>query len=102
MKDALGHGSNSHGGSMVDVNGRGIMPSRPFRAGTAHQVSIAERHGIPTDHLMHPAEIFAHAHAHEFGHGPGVKGRASSNEDGPGDPEMRLWHLPNWPNVDLH
>lgn len=97
MKDALGHGSNTRGSSMVDVNGHGIMPSRPFREGTAHQVSIAEQHGIPTDHLMHPADLAAH----EFGHGPGAKGQAPRNEDGSGDPEMRRWHLPNWPNVDL-
>ena len=50
MKDAQGHGSNSRNG-MLDVNGKGIMPSRPFREGTAHQISIAEDHGIPTDHL---------------------------------------------------
>jgi hypothetical protein len=51
-KDALGHGSNTRGGSMLDVNGKGIIPSRPFREGTAHQVSLAEQHGIPTDHLV--------------------------------------------------
>jgi hypothetical protein len=45
-----------HGGSprntIVDINGQGIAPSGPFRAGTAHQVSIAEQHGIQTDHLV--------------------------------------------------
>jgi hypothetical protein len=45
MKDAQGHGSNARGFSMLDVNGKGIMPSRPFREGTAHQVALAEDHG---------------------------------------------------------
>lgn len=57
MKDAKGHGSDTRGGSMLDVNGKGIMPSRPFREGTAHQVSIAEQHGIGTDHLMNSARV---------------------------------------------
>jgi hypothetical protein len=52
MKDAQGHGSNARGFSMLDVNGKGIMPSRPFREGTAHQVALAEDHGIATDHLV--------------------------------------------------
>lgn len=51
MKDALGHGSNTRN-SMLDVNGKGIMPTRPFREGCAHQVSLAEDHGIPTRHLV--------------------------------------------------
>jgi len=51
MKDARGHGSNSRN-AMLDINGRGIMPSRPFREGTAHQVSLAEDHGVATDHLL--------------------------------------------------
>jgi len=51
MKDAKGHGSDRRG-KYVDINGRGIIPSRPFREGTAHQVSLAEKHGIPTDHLV--------------------------------------------------
>lgn len=96
MKDARGHGSNTRG--MVDVNGHGIMPSRPFREGTAHQVSIAERHGIPTDHLMHPAEIAAH----DFSHRAGTKGQSHIAEDDVGSPDTSLWHLPNWPNVDFH
>src|ERR1035437_6578192 len=97
MKVALGHGSNSHGGSAVDVNGRGIIPSRPFREGMAHQVSLAEQHGIPTDHLM-PAKPLAGT----FSNHPGVKGpgRVSSVADDAED--VVGYGLPNWPNFYLH
>src|ERR1035437_7397429 len=70
-KDAKGHGSDGRGGSAVDVNGRGIIPSPPFREGTAHQVSLAEQHGVSTDHLMPTAPL---AGTRTFGGDtPGVK-----------------------------
>lgn len=53
MKDARGHGSNTR---LLDVNGRSVLPSRPFREGTAHQVSLAEDHGIETDHLVNNSQ----------------------------------------------
>jgi hypothetical protein len=88
MKDALGHGSNSRGsssftvekaraalrrpsdipyparGTMLDSNGKSIMPSGPFREGTAHQVSLAEDHGVQTAHLVSDAAAYTAAHGY--------------------------------------
>lgn len=73
MKDEKGHGSNKRGGSpFVDVNGKGVLPTRPFREGTAHQVSIAEQHGVQTDHLVNvqPVQNFGKRNTVPAG-GPG-------------------------------
>jgi hypothetical protein len=77
MKDAKGHGSDPRGGSKLDVNGKGIIPSRPYREGTAHQVSIAEQHGIGTDHLMNSSRVRTFG-----GDTPGVKTQAGSRLGG--------------------
>lgn len=47
MKDAKGHGSNTHGGGSAVVvrtgnSARGIMPSRPYRQGQPPVTSNAE------------------------------------------------------------
>lgn len=74
-KDARGHGSERRSG-MLDVNGKGIIPNRPFREGTAHQVSIAERHGIPTDHLVTaPTRAFGARATPPSGGGPAHQSR---------------------------
>jgi hypothetical protein len=73
LKDAKGHGSDKRDGSQfVDVNGKSIIPSRPYREGTAHQVSIAEKHGVPTDHLVNvkPVQNFGKRNTVPAG-GPG-------------------------------
>jgi hypothetical protein len=89
MKDAKGHGSDSRGGgssftveqaraalrrppdipypttarsNMLDSNGNSIAPSGPFREGTAHQVSLAEDHGIQTSHLVSAASAYTAQH----------------------------------------
>jgi hypothetical protein len=49
MKDSRGHGSNSH---YLTPSGRSVIPSRPYREGTAHQTAIAEQHGVGTNHLV--------------------------------------------------
>jgi hypothetical protein len=77
MKDAKGHGSDTRGGSKLDVNGKGIIPSRPYREGTAHQMSIAEQHGIGTDHLMNSARVRTFG-----GDTPGTKTPAGSRLGG--------------------
>lgn len=69
MKDSKGHGSDAgHGHGFVTPGGRGVMPSRPFRQGTAHQVSMAEQHGVGTDHLV--GELVHNAFRNAAAYGP--------------------------------